>query len=288
MEDRQEDKIVDKIGPLMIVVITMKNTKLSLSEWVDLQQSRGTYTFTRDLAQQELGQKPQTLTKALQRLSGNGRIQQIRREFYTIIPLEYKPAGGLPADWYIDDLMQSMNTPYYVGMLSAAALHGAAHQQPQEFQVVTPIHRKIIRVGRVRIRFFQRHAIEKASVKKMKTYTGYFTVSDPVSTALDLIRFNSRIGGLDAVMTVLSELSETITAKDVLEACRSESDRSLTQRLGWMLDNLDQTNLTSLLSEWIHHVNPSKVRLDPWKPYKGGSLNRKWHLIVNCEPESEV
>ncbi len=288
MEDRQEDNIVDKIGPLMIVVITMKYAKLSLSEWVDLQQSRGTYTFTRDLAQQELGLKPQTLTKALQRLSGNGRIQQIRREFYTIIPLEYKPAGGLPADWYIDDLMKSMNTPYYVGVLSAAALHGAAHQQPMEFQIVTPVHRKIILAGRIRIRFFLRRWIDNVIVRKVKTYTGYIPVSSPESTALDLIRFNSRIGGLDSVMTILSELSETFTVQDVLEACKVESDRSLTQRLGWMLDNLDQTNLTNLLSEWIHHVNPSKVRLDPSKPYKGGILNRKWHLIVNCEPESEV
>lgn len=272
----------------MIVVITMKNAKLSLSEWVDLQQSRGTYTFTRDLAQQALSLKPQTLTKALQRLSGNGRIQQIRREFYTIIPLEYKPAGGLPADWYIDDLMKSMNTPYYVGVLSAAALHGAAHQQPMEFQIVTPVHRKIILAGRIRIRFFLRRLIDNVIVRKVKTYTGYIPVSNPVSTALDLIRFNSRIGGLDSVMTILSELSETFTAHDVLEACKVESDRSLTQRLGWMLDKLDQTNLTNLLSEWIHHVNPSKVRLDPSKPYKGGILNRKWHLIVNCEPESEV
>lgn len=33
--------------------------------------------------------------------------------------------------------MNSLNKKYYVGMLSAAALYGAAHQQPMEFFVIT-------------------------------------------------------------------------------------------------------------------------------------------------------
>jgi hypothetical protein len=33
--------------------------------------------------------------------------------------------------------MESSNFRYYVGLLSAAAIWGASHQKPQEFQVVT-------------------------------------------------------------------------------------------------------------------------------------------------------
>ena len=44
----------------------------------------------------------------------------------------------IPADWFIAELMQFLDLPYYVGVLSAAALHGAAHQQAQEFHVVVP------------------------------------------------------------------------------------------------------------------------------------------------------
>jgi len=33
--------------------------------------------------------------------------------------------------------MAAMELPYHVGLLSAAGHHGASHQQPQEFQVVT-------------------------------------------------------------------------------------------------------------------------------------------------------
>ena len=49
---------------------------------------------------------------------------------------------------WIDDLMRFHHVPYYVGLLSAAALHGAAHQQPQEFQVVSGAVLRPLTVGR--------------------------------------------------------------------------------------------------------------------------------------------
>jgi len=43
-------------------------------------------------------------------------------------------------------LMRSLNKPYYIGLLSAATLHGASRQQPMEYFVGTgqPTIRKII------------------------------------------------------------------------------------------------------------------------------------------------
>ena len=34
-----------------------------------------------------------------------------------------------PNDFYIDDLMRFLKREYYIGLFSAAALYGAAHQQ---------------------------------------------------------------------------------------------------------------------------------------------------------------
>jgi len=75
--------------------------------------------------------------KAASRLAKKNRIVRIRSGFFVIVPLEYRAAGVLPAEWFIADLMNYLEQPYYVGVLSAAALYGAAHQQPQQFQVVT-------------------------------------------------------------------------------------------------------------------------------------------------------
>ena len=79
---------------------------------------------------------------------------RIRSGFFVIIPLEYRSTMTLPPEWFIADLMACLEQPYYVGLLSAASLHGAAHQQPQQFQVVTTVPQREIRKKGLAIRFF--------------------------------------------------------------------------------------------------------------------------------------
>lgn len=92
------------------------------------------------------------------------------------MPLEHRVAGAPPPSWYIDALMQHHKQPYYVALLSAAALHGAAHQQPQTFQVMTNKPLRPILVGRARVNFFVKKNIEDTAVVKIKTTTGFTTV----------------------------------------------------------------------------------------------------------------
>jgi AbiEi antitoxin C-terminal domain len=99
-----------------------------------------------------------------------------------------------------------MQLGYYVGLLSAAAVHGSSHHQPQEFQVVTDRSVRPITVGQTRIRFFASKFIDKAAVTEVKTPTGTMRISTPETTAIDLVRFAKAAGYLDNVATVLSEL----------------------------------------------------------------------------------
>ena len=64
------------------------------------------------------------LDSALRRQRQRGRIVSPRRGFYVIVPQEYALAGSPPPSWFIDELMAYLGQPYYVGLLSAAALHG--------------------------------------------------------------------------------------------------------------------------------------------------------------------
>jgi len=272
----------------MVFSITIAKKQQTLTKWIDTLQKYGRYTFTRSEAKKELAQRSDTLSKALQRLADSQRIQLIRREFYTIIPLEYRAANGIPIDWFIDDLMRFLELPYYVGVLSAAALHGAAHQQPQVFQVVTSKYVPSISTGRSRIDFFQNRYLENSPIEKKNTYTGQMNVSIPEWTALDLLRFNNRIGGLSSVMIVVEELAESMNAHVVLTACQTENERSLAQRLGWMLDRLHRSDLTADLAPWIQEEQPSRVRLDPAAPYRSGNLDRKWRVVINVEIEEEA
>src|SRR5437762_5813230 len=167
-----------------------------LDDLVDSLQSQGRYTFTRAEALAALGASAEAFKKAIQLLARRRRLVSPRRGFYVIVPVQYRVAGAPPASWYIDDFMKAVGTPYYVGVLTAAALHGAAHQAPQEFQVVTTTRRRTVVVGRERVRFLRKRKLARTPVMSLKTSTGTMRVSTPEATALDLLRYVDAAGFL--------------------------------------------------------------------------------------------
>ncbi len=83
--------------------------------------------------------------------------------------------------------MKSISAEYYVGILSAAALHGAAHQQPMAFQVITNQICPPITLGRLRITFHYKKHIAPEYYQAVKTETGTMHVATPEMTACDLL-----------------------------------------------------------------------------------------------------
>jgi len=70
--------------------------------------------------------------------------------------------------------MAYLEQPYYVGLLGAASLHGAAHQQPQQFQVVTTTPQREVRKKGLAIRFFSRRTSMRPRLLKSKFKRGIF------------------------------------------------------------------------------------------------------------------
>jgi predicted transcriptional regulator of viral defense system len=194
----------------------------------------------------------------------------------------------VPPDWFIDDLMAFLKRPYYVGLLTAAAMHGSGHQQPQEYQVVVSSPERSIKRGNLNIRFYQKKSMGTAPQSRLKSYTGYFTISTPAATALDLVRFSSAIGGLDTVLTVLQDLTEKIAQEDLIKTAQNESDLSLVQRLGWLLDQTHNPAIADGLARWLLSKKPCKTLLDVRSPVTGGRKDPRWQVIVNADPKSET
>lgn len=261
---------------------------LSVKDLVDNLQKQSRYTFTRVEAEETLKLEQAALTKGLQRLQHAGRIRMIRRGFYVIVPLEYATGGLVPPDWFIHDLMKFLKQPYYIGVLSAAALHGASHQQAQEYQVVISKPERAIQTKNLKIRFFINKNMRLSSLEQIKSYTGYITVSTPAVTALDLVRFAPKIGGLDAVLTVIAELVEKITPEDLLKAVKQEQERSQIQRLGWLLERTKRPELGDEIEKWLAKHKTTKTRLDVSAPIKGCRKDIKYNVIVNAQPQSEA
>ena len=259
-----------------------------VSEVLDDFQRRGLYGFERSNLEKSLSTSPAAVGKALNRLAAKGRVKRIRRDFHTILPVEYSRQGMIPVDWFLDDLMRSMGLPtYYLGLQSAAALYGAGHQQIQQVQVVIPRQERAIERPGLSVRFFCKQDFDSTPLQSHKGHGGMLPVSTPEATALDLVRYERQIGGLDAVITILAELSESLNPEK-LAAAAAKSELAPIQRLGWLLDELDHSPLADELHATLLTRAPlPRTRLEPSGPLSGDTGNR-WKIIQNATPQSDL
>jgi len=260
--------------------------KETVKEYIDRLQSRGRYSFEKKEIIKELNISPGALKKTLSRLEEKNRIVMIRRGFYVVVPLEYRVSGILPPSWFIHQLMGVLKLPYYVGLLSAAALEGAAHQQPQQFQVVTEGQIRPILVKGLSIKFILKKDFPvREELKQVNTRSGYMWISEPELTAIDLLHYVGPSGGMNHVSTVLLELGEKIRAARLVRAAKKEKNLVYVQRLGHILDHIGHNDRTVKLAQWIQEKKPSRVLLDPGKPKGSAVFNDKWFVFVNRELE---
>jgi predicted transcriptional regulator of viral defense system len=201
--------------------------------------------------------------------------------------------GVIPPENFIDGLMKALERPYYVGLLNAAAMQGASHQQPQEYFVFTslPAMRPIAKNG-IKINFISLvHFPSPGTFEKIKTETGYINISPPALTALDLIYFESKIGGLSRSATVLAELIEQIKPADFNPNMLKLAKVSTIQRLGYILGNvINQKKLADAIftSAQQMHLKFGKIKLDPSCPPEKCLVEKRWNIIVNTTIETDI
>jgi predicted transcriptional regulator of viral defense system len=268
-------------------ILPDQTDNLPLAAFVDALQAKGRYTFTRSEALGTGRFSDVALEAALRRLKRRGRIACPRRSFFVIVPLEYREARCPPASWFIDDLMRFLGQPYYVGLLSAGAIHGAAHQQPMDFQVMTDRATRPSKAGRVRITFHKSRRVGRLATASVQTETGTMQVSTPEVTAMDLVRFAVAAGGLNNVLTVLSELAEKIDP-DALRALAPHYAVSDVQRAGYLLELLGQADLCDPLAEWLSQRRYRPTLLVQQKMAVKAPADPRWRVIPNEAPEIDL
>lgn len=228
---------------------------------------------------------------ALKRLVDKGQLISIHKGYYLIISPQYKSRGVLPPSLYLDDFMKELGRPYYMGLLSAAAIHGAAHQQPQEFFVVTnfPALRSTQKKG-LKINYISKSEMPVKLLDTRKTESGYLKISNPILTAVDLVQFSKRSGGMNRVATVLHELIEIIQPPSINEYLLEVAPLTVLQRLGYILEKvLNNSALAEALYTVLQKNNPVLFRtpLKASASVKGFLVDEKWKVIINTTIETD-
>ena len=261
--------------------------RLSVSTYLTRLAASGRYFFASQDVAKELGISQDAANLALLRLRRKGEIASPIRSFGVIVPPEYQRLGCLPADQFIPALMAESNTPYYAGLLSAAQYHGAAHHRPQEFQVMIGKPRRALVCGKVRVAFYVHKRIADMPTQQLNTPRGTIVVSTPETTAFDLIGYEARIGGLDAVATVLIDLAEMLDPHK-LAALAPLMPLPWGQRLGYVLERIGAAPKASLLKEYARaHVHDTAM-LQPSMGLDDCPRDRDWKLVVNTDIEAET
>lgn len=273
----------------------MTRSRQALSRYLDHLLSEGRCVFTALEAEDELGVGHRSFLDAAERLQRSQKLLSPRQGFYVVVPPQYASWGAPPTTWFIDALMRWEGEAYYVGLLKAAELHGATHQAVMQFQVVCGKRLREIQAGRSLIVFYFRKRMDTppAGVEERKTDTGTMKISSAALTALDLLRYPQASGGVDSVATVLAELAPAMDA-DELASLSTNVERSVVQRLGYLLDWLGEERLTERLLNGLREKGAmrwtelERESLDPDLTPDLPMRNAKWRIVAHRMPEPDV
>lgn len=259
-----------------------------LDSYIESLLANGRYTFTRKELLEQFDAGEVAIRQCLQRLNRNKTVQQIRNGFYIIIPPEHRNAGILPPEMFIGEFMRHLNRSYYVGLLSAAALHGAGHQQPQSFSVITekpPI--RPIELNNLKLRFPIKSEMPQTGIEQKKTPAGYINVSSPELTAFDLMTYLKQSGGIAPVTAVLEELAECMAPEKITDT--GAVPATALQRLGYVLDEvLDEKPLADAVGAALQSRSFFHIPLNSSDDKSNCPISKRWKIIINTNLESEL
>ncbi|MCZ2248487.1 MAG: type IV toxin-antitoxin system AbiEi family antitoxin [Bacteroidia bacterium] len=264
-----------------------------LEYWIEEQQSKGKLAFSIvELKKAFVNDSEIALKRALDRLSEKEKIVSVFKGYYVIVPPQYSAKGILPPVLFIDGLMKFLERNYYISLLNAGALHGAGHQQPQEYFIITkyPVLRPTNKRG-IKINYISTKQLPPETLlEKKKTETGYINVSNPILTAIDLINYEKRIGGLNRAVTVINELLENIKPKDITQELVAYASATTLQRFGFILEEvLGKKNLADKLLLLCKKAD-TKFYLIPLKASGEKAkepINEEWKIVINTDIETD-
>jgi len=261
--------------------------------WVDELPKRGKTSFSIEEAEKQFPQKPaSSVRRALARLSDAGRIHSVWKGFYAISLPEYGVDGIAPPTDYIDQLMRHLDAEYYIALLSAASYAGASHQAPQSFYVICNKNLHTKEKNGVRIEPVFKKAFSNKYISELNFRTASVKVSTPELTAVDLVVYMKRAGGINHIAGVLGELSDSIDFEEVDVDFFEGVSTAAIQRLGFLLDETlgEKKVATSLYEKAMSSgLGFKNIPLVGAKSDDELVINKntKWRINVNYEVEAE-
>lgn len=261
-------------------------------------RQKGQRCFTLKQVMLDLGLSQNTALAAIHRLKSHGDLISPAKGLYVIVPPEHQLQGSIPAQDLVPILMNYLKADYYVSLLSGAQYHGASHQKPGRFQIISNIRNKHpLEFGQIKLEMIYKKSLSRLPIQDITVSTGYLKVAAPELIAFDLLSYRNRCGGLNHIATVLSELIEAIDADKLIQLAEIIEENAWLQRLGYILEQIDPipdgdaakaNQVTCKLQQYLNCKVPALIALAPELPKVGAPRIKKWQIIANTEIESDL
>ena len=261
--------------------------KMNISDWIHSREIRGKATFSVADVKDAFAERPsKSINTELSRQVSRGRVQSVYRGFYVIVPVQYQLKGVIPPAYYVDGLMEYVGKPYYLGLLSAASMHGATHQRAMKTQVMTVVPRIKVSGKNSLLDWNYRQEIPEAFVVKKNAEIGTLRYSGPELTAVDLVQCASHVGGYQRVATVLAELMDSVDMEKMGELLRFTTVATI-QRLGYLLECVlsRQDQADALFQVLKAQGTWNSILLSNGQDRREGAPANRWHVNGNIDIE---
>lgn len=185
--------------------------------------------------------------RQLARMSVQVRRVAPRQAFFLILGPEQRVLGAPPATWWLDDYFRWLGRPYYLALQSAASEYGSAAHAIQVTQVMTDLPRRAVQLGRVRVQFFVKRAVARTPVQAITSANAPLVASTPEATAVDLVRYANRVGGLSRAAETIAPLVARLKRGALVRALEVDGEAPSAQRLASILADLGKPDLAQAI-----------------------------------------
>lgn len=268
---------------------------MNLNGYIKETRQNGKRFFTLEQVISDLNLSKNATLVAIHRSKAEGDLITPAKGLYVIVPPEHQPQGSIPAEELVPILMNYLKADYYVSLLSGAQFHGAAHQKPGRFQVVSNKRLKHpLEFGQVKIELIYKKSIDGLPIQNKTVSTGYLKVATPELVALDLLSYPAKSGGLNHIATVLSELIEVIDTDKLIQLADRSGEKAWLQRLGYILEQINVMaeekvkQIIDALEQYLNGKAKVFIPLASELPKSGYPRIKKWKIIANTDIESDL
>lgn len=250
-------------------------------EFIDARTALGRVAFPLADLVKDSGLSPVAAKFQLLRLRNKVVRVSRRQPFFLIVGPEHRIMGAPPAIWWLGDYFNWLGRPYYLALQSAASSFGSNPQALQVTQVMTDRACRPMQVGRIQVQFFVKRGIARTPAQELERAVAPIRVSTPEATAFDLIRYATRIGGIERAAETIRPLLPLLRPRELKQVLDREGEPPAAQRLGFVLEAVGARRLARIVHDWL----PAKLAVIPLSRMTGerqrAPLAARWQVLNN-------